>query len=211
MYSILPIFWKAFLLTLQVSAIGILGATFIGFFLAIILYYRIPYLYRISRVYIEISRNTPLLIQLFFLYFGLGVWVNISNFWCAIFGVIFLGASYMAESFRLGLQQVHKIQIEQALSLGFSRLQILRFIILPQSIGVSMPAICANILFLIKETSIVGAIALPDIMAIAKEIIGIYSQTNEALFLLIVAYLIMLLPLSFIFMALEKYCKRIYN
>ncbi len=202
--DILPIFWKALVLTLKISLYGIIGAIIVGFLSSIIIYYSIKPFTWIINIYIEISRNTPLIIQLFFLYFGLSYWIEIPNFWCAVIGVIFLGGSYMAESFRLGLQSVKKSQIESALSLGFSNLQILCFIIFPQSIPLSIPSICANVLFLIKETSIVGIIALEDLMSVAKEVIGNYGQTNEALFLLVCSYLIVLLPLSIIFSFLEN-------
>lgn len=205
MISVLPLFWKALLLTMQISCYGIIGAIFVGFIASLVLYYQIHPLVWITRIYIEVSRNTPLIMHLFFLYFGLSYWIEIPNFWCAVIGVIFLGGSYMAESFRIGLQSVRQTQIESALSLGFSRIQILRYIIFPQSIPLSIPSICANVLFLIKETSIVGVIALQDLMSIAKEVISNYGQTNEALFLLICAYLVVLLPLSLIFSMLERY------
>lgn len=206
--DILPLFWQALLLTLEISFYGIFGAIFIGFISSLVIYYKIRPFVWITRVYIEISRNTPLIIHLFFLYFGLSYWIEIPNFWCAVLGVIFLGGSYMAESFRLGLESVRKTQIESALSLGFSHIQILCYVIFPQSIPLSIPSICANILFLIKETSIVGVIALQDLMSIAKEVISNYGQTNEALFLLICAYLIVLLPLSLIFSRLEHHYRR---
>lgn len=206
--SKLPVFERAFFLTLKISCYGIFGAIILGFLIALILYYRIAYLSTLSRIYIEISRNTPLIIQLFFLFFGLAYWIEIPNFWCAVIGVVFLGGSYMAESFRIGFESIRFSQIESALSLGFSQAQIFRFIIFPQSIALSVPSICANVLFLIKETSIVGVIALDDLMSVTKNIISVYSQTNEALVMLILSYLIVLLPLSIIFSCLESFYRK---
>ncbi len=202
--DILPLFYNALVLTLKISLYGVIGAIFVGFVSSIVIYYNVKPLTWAVNIYIEISRNTPLIIQLFFLYFGLSYWIEIPSFWCAVIGVIFLGGSYMSESFRLGLQSVKKVQIESALSLGFSNFQIFRYIIFPQSIPLSTPSICANILFLIKETSIVGIIALEDLMSVTKEVIGNYGQTNEALFLLICSYLIVLLPLSLLFSYIES-------
>lgn len=206
--DILPLFLRALFLTLKISFYGIFGAIIVGFLASLVLYYKIRPLVCITRIYIEVSRNTPLIIHLFFLYFGLSYWIEIPNFWCAVLGVTFLGGSYMAESFRLGLESVRKTQIESALSLGFSRFQILRYVIFPQSVPLSIPSICANVLFLIKETSIVGVIALQDLMSMAKEVISNYGQTNEGLFLLICCYLVVLLPLSIIFSKLEHYYRR---
>ncbi|RDU73553.1 polar amino acid ABC transporter permease [Helicobacter anseris] len=205
----IPIFAKALILTLKISFLGIFGAMILGFLVNIVLYYKIPLLAIIAKIYIEFSRNTPLLIHLFFLYFGLGqVGFNIDAFHCAIIGVIFLGGSYMAESFRLGFLSVTKTQIESAMSLGFNKLQIMRYIILPQSLGISMPSLGANIIFLLKETSVVSAIALADLVFVTKDLIGAYYKTSETLFMLVMAYLIVLLPLSLYFSWLEKKYKQ---
>ena len=110
----------------------------------------------------------------------------------------------MCESFRAGLESVPKSQIEAGTSIGLNNLQVFRYIILPQAFSVSVPLIGANCLFLLKETSIVGAIAIADLMFVAKDLIGMYYKTNEALFMLVVAYLIILLPISVIFSVLER-------
>lgn len=75
---------------------------------------------------------------------------------------------------------------------------------MPQAFSVSIPLIGANCLFLLKETSIVGAIAIADLMFVAKDLIGMYYKTNEALFMLVVAYLIILLPVSILTSILER-------
>jgi polar amino acid transport system permease protein len=102
------------------------------------------------------------------------------------------------------LDSVHKGQTEAGASLGFTRFQLVQYIILPQAVAVAMPSIGANVLFLLKETSLVSVVALADLMYIAKDLIGLYYKTNEALFMLVVSYLILLLPLSFLFRFLEK-------
>lgn len=73
---------------------------------------------------------------------------------------------------------------------------ITRYILIPQAFSVSIPGICANIMFLIKETSVFSAIALADLMYVAKDLIGLYYKTDEALLLLVIAYFILLLPIS---------------
>ena len=151
------------------------------------------------------SRNTPLLIQLFFLFYGLPkMGIKLSGFTCGVIGLTFLGGSYMAEAIRGGLEAVSKGQIESGLSIGLTRFQTLRYIILPQAISIAIPSIGANCLFLLKETSIVGAIAVADLMFLAKDIIGMEYKTIEALFLLVVFYLIILLPISILISYLEK-------
>ena len=74
---------------------------------------------------------------------------------------------------------------------------------------ISMPAFLANIIFLIKETSVFSVVALADLMFVAKDLIGLYYRTDEALFLLVVAYLIILLPISILFTIVERRLKRV--
>lgn len=110
----------------------------------------------------------------------------------------------MAESFRAGLESVSKSQLEAGTAIALSKAQIFRYIIIPQAFSVSVPSIGANCLFLLKETSIVGAIAVADLMFVAKDLIGMYYKTSEALFMLVIAYLIILLPISILITVLER-------
>lgn len=110
----------------------------------------------------------------------------------------------MAEAFRSGLESVEKGQLEAGLSIGLKRGQIIRYIVLPQAISVSVPAFCANIIFLIKETSVFSVVALADLMYVAKDLIGLYYKTDEALLMLVLSYLVILLPVSIIESLLEK-------
>lgn len=201
----LPLYEKAALLTLKLAFWGILGSLIIGIICSAIMYYKIKGLNIIVRTYIELSRNTPLLIQLFFLYYGLTkLGIVLSENACAIIGLSFLGGSYMSEAFRGGIEAVSKIQIESGLSIGLSKFQLARYVIMPQAFSVSIPAIGANCIFLLKETSILGAIAIVDLMNVTKDLIGMYYQTFESLLMLVGAYLIILLPLSIFLTWLER-------
>lgn len=192
-------------LTIRTAALGILGALLLGLICGMIRYCRIPGLSRIIGMYIEVSRNTPLVIQLFFLYFGLPrMGITLESETCAVTGLIFLGGSYMAETFRSGLEAVGTLQTESALSLGFRKMQIFFYILLPQAAAVAVPGIGANVMFLLKETSVFSIVALADLMYVAKDLIGLYYKTDEALFLLTVSYLIILLPVSALFSLLER-------
>ena len=201
----IPLYQKALILTLKLAFWGILASLLIGFICSVIMYYRIKVLKNIVGIYIEVSRNTPLLIQLYFLYFGLTkLGISLSENACAIIGLSFLGGSYMAEAFRGGIEAVSKSQIETGLSLGLSKVQLIRYVILPQAFSFSITSIGANCIFLLKETSIVGAIAVLDLMNVTKDLIGIYYNTFESLLMLVIAYLIILLPMSFFLTWLER-------
>lgn len=201
----IPVYVQATYLTLLLAIGGIILSLIIGFICSTILYFKVKGLNVLVKWYIELSRNTPLLIQLFFLYYGLTkLGISMSGFTCGIIGLSFLGGSYMAESFRAGLESVTKCQIEAGKSIALSKTQVFKYIILPQAFSVSVPSIGANCLFLLKETSIVGAIAVADLMFVAKDLIGMYYKTTEALFMLVVAYLIILLPVSILITVLER-------
>ena len=176
---------------------GIVLSLILGLICALIKYYKVPVLRQIVSVYIEFSRNTPLLIQLFFLYFAFPrMGIKLSSVQCAIIGLTFLGGSYMEETFRSALESVSKVQIESAQCIGLTKRQITQYVILPQAFSVSIPGFCANVMFLIKETSVFSAVALADLMFVAKDLIGLYYKTDEALTLLCIFYLILLLPIS---------------
>ena len=110
----------------------------------------------------------------------------------------------MIETIRSGLESIPVIQRESAASLGLNEMQSLWHVILPQAISVSVPGLLANVIFLLKETSVFSTISLMDLMFTAKDLIGMYAKTIEALFLLVVFYLIMLLPISILGTILER-------
>ena len=201
----LPLYQRAAILTVKIGVIGIVFAVLVGLICAAVQYYKIPVARQITAVYIELSRNTPLLVQLFFLYYGFPkIGVRLSAQVCGAVGLAFLGGSYMAEAFRSGLEAVDDVQKESAFSLGLNSRQILGYVILPQALSTSVPALVANIIFLLKETSVFSAISLMDLMFTAKDLIGLYYKTTESLFLLVVFYLLILLPVSIVGTLLER-------
>ena len=197
MEKYIPLYRKAAVLTVRIGVLGIVFAVLIGILCMVIQHNRVPVLRQIAAVYIEISRNTPLLIQLFFIYYGLPkIGIQTDAAACGVAGLAFLGGGYMAEAFRSGIEAIDPVQEESAVSLGLSRGQTLRYVILPQAFSISMPAFMANVIFLLKETSVFSAISLMDLMFTAKDLIGLYYQTLESLLLLVAFYLMILLPVS---------------
>lgn len=197
MQTYLPRFWDALLLTLNIGWQGVLLSLVLGVLCAVTVHLRIPVLRRIVGFYIELFRNTPLLVQLFFIYFALPkIGVRISAQVCGSLGLGLLGGAYMAETFRSGLENIPPIQTESAQSLGLDPVQTFGYVILPQAITSSVPGLLANLIFLLKETSVFSTISLMDLMFTAKDLIGMYARTLECLSLLVIFYLVMLLPVS---------------
>lgn len=198
----LPIFARGFELTLWLSLIGIVGSIIVGIIVSLVQYFKLPVL---STAYVELARNTPLLIQLFFLYYAFPViGLKMSAEVCGIIGLIFLGGAYMAEGFTGGFNGVNPSQISSGKALGMNNFQLARYVVFPQGFSLSMPALTANIIFLIKETSIFSVIAIPELTNTALDLIGMYYRSNEYLLMLVVAYAIILIPVILLLTWLER-------
>lgn len=205
MASYLPRFWQALGLTVRIGWQGIALSFVLGFACAVVILRKVPVLHLIAGAYIELFRNTPLLVQLFFLYFALPkIGIKLSPSLCGTLGLGLLGGAYMAETFRSGMQSIQPIQSETALSLGLTEGQTMRYVLLPQAVSISVPGILANVIFLLKETSVFSTVSLMDLMFTAKDLIGMYARTVECLTMLVVFYLMMLLPVSILGSLIER-------
>jgi polar amino acid transport system permease protein len=150
--------------------------------------------------YIQLFRNTPPLVQLYFFYFALGSYLKVtnsmglsvplvSNFtWAAICLSLYAGA-FNVEIFRAGIEAVPRETIEAAESLGYTRLKAYRYIILPLAFRISLPALNNNLVNLIKTTTISYAIAVPEMLYVANQIWSDESNVPEMMNVLLVIYL----------------------
>ena len=205
MSEALPQYIHAMGVTLKLASIGIALALIIGLISSFVIYFRLPIFRQIASAYTEISRNTPLLIQLFFLSYGLPrIGIQLEKETVGIIGLAFLGGGYMSEAFRGGIESVARIQVESGRALGLTRVQLARFIIFPQGFANSVPAVGANALFLLKETSVFSAIAIMDLTNVTRDLIGMYYLTREYLLMLVISYAVILIPLSLIISYIER-------
>lgn len=201
----LPMFEQGLIAILWLSAVGIVGSLIVGVIVSLVQFFRVPVLRQVCTVYVEISRNTPLLIQLFFLYYAFPViGLKMNAVTCGIVGLIFLGGSYMAEGFTGGFAGVSKGQLETGKAIGMNQWQLARYVVFPQGFALSMPALAANVIFLIKETSIFSVIAIPELTNTALDLIGLYYRSNEYLLVLVIGYAIILIPLILVLNWLER-------
>lgn len=205
MQQALPVFVHAFGLTIWLSLIGIIGSIIVGIIASLTQYFKVLVLSQVMTAYVELARNTPLLIQLFFLYYAFPViGIKMSAEVCGIIGLIFLGGAYMAEGFTGGFNGISTSQINSGKALGMSRFQLAHYVVFPQGFALSMPALTANIIFLIKETSIFSVIAIPELTNTALDLIGMYYRSNEYLLMLVIAYAIILIPVILLLTWLER-------
>lgn len=159
------IFLDGFITTLEVAILGLALALALGIIFGMFSTGRIKILKIISRVYVEIIQNTPLVIQVFFLFNGLPyVKIVLPVFLIGVLGVGVYHGAYISEVVRTGITSIPKGQFEAAKSQGFSYTQTMRYIILPQTVKIVIPPLANQMVNLIKNTSILAMIAGGDLM-----------------------------------------------
>ena len=162
---------KGFWVTLKIAGISIILSFLLGSILGIIRYAKIPVLAQISAFFVEIIRNLPLLLIIFFVYFALPeIGIKLGITWSAIIALTIFESAMLAEIIRSGLNSVHKGQMEAGRSSGLSYVQTLWHIILPQGLRRMVPPIVSQFISLLKDTSLAVVIALPDLMHNAQVI-----------------------------------------
>jgi len=199
LWGYVPEFFQAAWLTLQITLLAFCVAQILGLLTALAGASHLAPLRVVARSYIELIRNTPVLLQIFIVFFGLpSLGLNLSAYTA---GVIALGVNvgaYMAEVFRAGIQSVPRGQIEAAGILGLGRAQIFIEVVLPQAARAVYPAIVNNLIQLLLGTSLLSAIALPELTGTATVINArtlLYIQTFSVT---LIAYLILSNCLSWI-------------
>lgn len=166
-------------ITLLLSISAVVLGFIIGLVLVLMRQSKMKPLRWLAISYIEIFRGTPLLVQLFIIYFGLSEFgLDINKFASGVIAVALNSAAYLAEIFRAGIQGVDKGQVEAARSLGMSQAMTMRVVVLPQALKTVLPAIGNEFITIIKETSIVSFIGIADLMFQTEKV---RSMTYSAL------------------------------
>jgi len=193
------------LITLKISAAGLLLSTAIGLLAALMRMSASPVARFISRSYLEIIRNTPLLVQLFFIYFVLAPILGFERFTAAILALSLFEGAYASEIFRAGIIAIAREQWEGAYSLGLSRWQVYRLVILPQAIRKMLPPLTGQAVSLVKDSALVSTIAIYDLTMRGQEIIAETYMVFEIWFTIALIYLFLTISLSTCAAAMERY------
>lgn len=211
-------FWDGFFVTLQVVVWGLILALALGTILGVFSTTRSRVLRAISRVYVEFYQNTPLPVQVIFMYLmgpqllqlatGSPAPVPIPSVVLGFVGVGLYHAAYVAEVIRTGIEAVPRGQMEAALSQGFTRVQAYIYIILPQTFKVILPPLCNQALNLVKNSSVLALVAGGDLMYRSNSFVGTYGYL-QGYILACVMYFIICFPLSMLVQYLEKRSKRV--
>ena len=155
--------------------------------------------------YLEVFRGTPALVQLFVIYFGFpDIGFEPSPFQAAIVGLGLNGAAYLSEVYRAGIESIHRGQMEAALSLGMTPSRALQYIVLPQAIRTMLPPITNFAIVLLKDTAIVFAIGVVEIMALARNLV---TETLQSAAVYLIAggiYLCVTIPMARLAAGLER-------
>jgi len=158
----------------------------------------------LARGYLELIRNTPLLVQLFFIYFVLSPILDISRFTSAVLALSLFEGAYASEIFRAGIVSIHKGQWEAAYSLGLSTLHAYRYIVLPQAIRRILPPLTSQAVSLVKDSALVSTIAIYDLTMQGQAIIAETYLTFEMWFTIAAMYLVITVTLSSLVNLLEN-------
>jgi len=194
--------------TLKISAVSLVCAFVIGLITALLRLSDLAMGKFLARGYLETVRNTPLLIQIFFIYFVLGPVLGLDRFPSAILALSLFEGAYASEIFRSGILSVERGQIEAAASLGLSRYHIFKLIVLPQAVRTILPPLTSQAISLIKDSALVSTIAIYDLTMQAQALISETFLTFEIWFTVAILYLVITVTLSFFVAYLEKRLKR---
>jgi len=198
-------FFSGLAITLQVSLLALVLALAIGVIVAVLRVIENPVTQFIGKWYVEFFQNTPLVIQVFFFYQGLpSLGISLSEFTCGTLGLGIYTGAYIAEVFRAGIQSIPRGQWEAARSQGFTYLQTMGYIILPQALRVALPPLGNQVVNLVKNSAILSTIAVADLMYNANLVSAETFIVFEVYIFAALLYLTLTIPLS----ALVEYLER---
>lgn len=187
---------EGLLTTLVITAASIAVATVLGLLTAVARLSDFPAARSLARLYLESIRNTPLLTQIFLMYFVLGPVLNLDRFASAVLALGLFEGAYASEIFRAGILSVPKGQWEAALGLGLGTARTYRHVILPQAVRRMLPPLTGQAVSLIKDSALVSTIAIADLTLRGQTIIAETYLTFEIWFTVAAIYLLLTVPLS---------------
>lgn len=217
-FSALPILFKGVPISLAIAIVGFCVGALLGLALSLVRIYKIPIVFQLATIYISFFRGIPVLVQIFLAYYGIplvfrylnytyGFNIDISGIDAIYFMYLVYSlycSAYLSEIFRSAILSIDKGQLEAAYSVGMNTTQALLIIILPQSMLVALPNILNFFIILIKETSLVFAASVPEIMGIATLEADRSSKFLEVYIMAALIYWVISIALEKGFMIFEK-------
>ena len=199
-----PLFLEGATTTVLLSFFSVIVGVGCGTLMALARLSQNKFLSKVAKVYIDIIRGTPLLVQLYLVYFGLATVLDLNDFVSGVIAVSVNTTAYIAEIIRSGIQSVDKGQMEAARSMGMPKRMAMRQIILPQAMKNILPAIGNEFATLIKETSIVSLIGIHDLMYSSDTVRGATFTVFIPLLMTAFLYFVMTTTIAFFMDKLER-------
>ena len=199
-----PLFLEGATTTVLLSFFSVIVGVGCGTLMALARLSTNKFLSKAAKVYIDIIRGTPLLVQLYLVYFGLATVLDLNDFVSGVIAVSVNTTAYIAEIIRSGIQSVDKGQMEAARSMGMPKRMAMRQIILPQAMKNILPAIGNEFATLIKETSIVSLIGIQDLMYSSDTVRGATFTVFIPLLMTAFLYFVMTTTIAFFMDKLER-------
>ncbi len=191
--------------TVGLSLAALVASGLVGGLAALMLRSRSVLAEAAARVYVELIRGTPLLVQLLIGFYVVASAVGLENrYVVGVLVLAFFSGAYMAEIFRGGLDAIPRAQIDSARAIGLTPGQTLRLVVLPQAIRIVLPAVAGQLVSLIKDSSLLSVIAISELTLNAQEVNSFTFSTLESYLPLALGYLVLTLPLSAVSRLLER-------
>ncbi len=201
-------FINGWLNTVLISSISLALSLSIGMINAFCNQSRIIILNLMSKIYIELIRSTPLLVQILIFFYIIAASVHLNNrFIVGILTLSFFSGAYVSEIFRGGLESISESQLESARSIGLNKFQTYRFVVMPQVIKRILPALAGQFVSLIKDSSLLSVIAISEFTLNAQEVNSFTYSTLESYIPLAIGYFILTIPISLFSRYLERKTK----
>jgi His/Glu/Gln/Arg/opine family amino acid ABC transporter permease subunit len=203
--DMLPELVKGAILTLELTLVGLAGGLILGLFLALMRLSKVPPLPSVSMLYTEFMRGTPLLVQIFFIYYVLPeAGIRLPQISTGMLALCLNSAAYISEIFRAGIESIEPGQSEAALALGLTERQGMRWVVLPQAFRRVIPPLTNEAIALLKDSSLVSVIALADLTRTGNELASRFANPMTVWPIVAVLYLVMTLPLTLLSRRLER-------
>jgi polar amino acid transport system permease protein len=196
-YDYRAMLFKGWLTTLWISAAALALSTVVGLFFALAQRSHFLVLRYFSKIYIEVVRGTPLLVQVLVFFYVVAYAFRITDrYWVGVLTLSFFSGAYISEIIRAGIESVGKSQIESARAIGLTRAQTYRYVIFPQAFRQTLPPLAGQFVSLIKDSSLLSIIAITEFTWSAQTVNARTFSTLESYIPLAVGYLILTLPIS---------------
>ena len=193
-------------LTLQMTILSLVLAVIVGMITCLFSISKVKPLNWISGIYLSLIRGTPLMVQAFFIYFGItgALGIRITSFSAAILVLCLNAGAYLSEIFRSGIAAVNKGQMEAARSLGLPYGVAMRKIILPQAIRIVIPSVLNQFIITLKDTSILSVIGCGELMRQGQQIVAWNFRSFETYAIIAAMYYVVVVVLTKVFQLVER-------